>query len=72
MRRGSKFMIGFATAALTFGSLWAFVGPKQREQAPWHRAWEERGHHHGGCHDYGDSEGAEKAPEKSPKESPTL
>lgn len=28
MRRGSKFLIGLAAAALTYGSLMAFVGPQ--------------------------------------------
>jgi hypothetical protein len=28
MKRSSRFVIGLAAAALTFGSLFAFVGPK--------------------------------------------
>ncbi len=28
MRRGSSFLIALAAAAITFGSLWTFVGPR--------------------------------------------
>ena len=54
MKRSSRFVVGFAAAALTFGSLFAFVGPKHFhgcEQAPCHR------HHHdnGRCSDNKDT-----------------
>jgi hypothetical protein len=42
MRRGSRFLIGFAAAALTFGSLNAFVGHRQFGR---HRHHFGRGHH---------------------------
>lgn len=73
MRRGTRFAIGLAAAALTFGSLWAFVGPKHRGYGHCQRFSEERWQHHGGCHGghWGD-EGQEKAPDKTQKDSPTL
>ena len=46
MKRGSLFLIAFLAAALTFGSLMAFVGPQNsgwnREHYGWHGGW----HHH--------------------------
>jgi hypothetical protein len=43
MKRSSRFLIAFAAAALTFGSLAAFVGP---------RHWRQQRHGH--CHAYAD------------------
>ena len=57
MRRGNKFWIGLAAAGLTFGSLWAFVGPKERHcQGHWgyrshgcgHESYQGCPHGHGG------------------------
>lgn len=74
MKRGTRFAIGLAAAALTFGSLWAFVGPKRQVCGPFYHSYEQRwNHHHGDCHQGPwTGEGQEKAPEKAEKDSPTL
>lgn len=73
MRRGTRFGIGLAAAALSFGSLWAVVGPKHHGHGPCHTSYQGRwNHHEGGCHGYRDSESADKAAEKAPTERPTL
>lgn len=61
MRRGSRFLIGFAAAALTFSSLMAFVGPRHfggyrhhfgrgRHHCQVDQRWENRHHRNWGDH----------------------
>lgn len=53
MKKSSKFVIGFAAAALTFGSLFAFVGPKHFNHCDQRPCY----HHHdrGHCNDSKDT-----------------
>ncbi|HYG50306.1 MAG TPA: hypothetical protein VD905_05355 [Flavobacteriales bacterium] len=44
MKRGSRFLIGFAAAAVTFGTLMATLGPQKFGHCSHH--WR---HHHGHC-----------------------
>lgn len=48
MKPRSKFLIGFLTAALTFGGLWTTLGPRQCHHYG-HYQNHYYGHHHG-CH----------------------
>lgn len=47
MKPGSRFLIGFAAFALTFGTLMATLGPQQFNAHGAHH----RHHHHHGCYD---------------------
>lgn len=48
MKRGSRFLIGFAAAALTFGSLMAAFGKDRFARHCDHNRWQHYGcyHHH--------------------------
>ena len=60
MKRTSKFIIVAATAAITFGSLVAFVGPKD-----WNYY---RGYHHGWHHHHDDYHHHDHDDQKTPSE----
>ena len=49
MRRGSRFLIGLAAAALTYGSLMAFVGPRHFGHRGFYRYQAYRDHWSGHC-----------------------
>ncbi len=44
MRRGTRILVGAAIAALTFGTLWATVGPR------YYGSWRDGEHHNCGWH----------------------
>ena len=48
MTRRNKFIIGFAAAALTYGTLFATMGPRHFGHRNWGKGWNHN-EHHGGC-----------------------
>jgi len=51
MKKGSKFLIGIAAAALTFGSLMATLGPdKFASHCSHHKNYHHCGHYQSTCH----------------------
>jgi len=55
MKRGSRFLIGFASAALTFGSLFAFAGPEHfnKHCGRWGHGYHHNYYHNHSCSDSG-------------------
>ncbi len=58
MKRRNRFLVGLAAAAITYGSLFAFVGPEYWQNRYHHYHGYHHGHHHG-CY-------SDEAPQSTP------